>query len=208
VNLFIASELQWPEKGIRLVQETRFPDEDTVRIIVHASRPVRMPLWIRVPYWVAEGASARLNRRRMESFAEPGGYFVVDRVWRDGDTLELSLPMRLHLQPMPDDDSIQAVMFGPLVLAGRLGTSGLTKETLRAPPTKPRTVPEFTLPPVPAPSFLVRSDDPAAWIKRVSGRGQPLEFRTFGQTQDVTLVPFYRLFDERYAIYWKVTGDG
>ncbi len=32
VNLFVASELHWREKGIRLVQETRFPDEDTVRL--------------------------------------------------------------------------------------------------------------------------------------------------------------------------------
>jgi len=135
--------------------------------------------------------------------AEPGGYFVVDRTWRDGDTLELRLPMRLHLDPMPDDDSIRAVMFGTLVLAGRLGTAGLTPESLRAPPTKPRTVPEFVLPPVPAPAFLVRSDDPATWIEPVSGR--PLEFRTLGQAENVTLVPFYRLFDERYAIYWKVT---
>jgi len=49
----------------------------------------------------------------------------------------------------------------------------------------------------------VRSDDPATWIEPVSGR--PLEFRTIGQAENVTLVPFYRLFDERYAIYWKVT---
>ncbi len=203
VNLFVASELHWPEKGIRLVQETRFPDEDTVRLTVRAARPVRMPLRIRVPYWVAGDAGARLNQRPIEGFAEPGGYFVVDRRWRDGDTLELRLPMRLHLHPMPDDDSIRAVMFGPLVLAGRLGTAGLTTESLRAPPTKPRTVPEFVLPPVPAPVFRVRSDDPATWIEPVPGR--PLEFRTVGQAQNVTLVPFYRLFDERYAIYWKVT---
>ena len=39
------------------------------------------------------------------------------------------------------------------------------------------------------------------WIKPGSA---PREFRTTGQPQDVTLVPFYRLFDERYAVYWKV----
>jgi hypothetical protein len=64
-------------------------------------------------------------------------------------------------------------------------------------------VPEFEVPPVPAPAFRVRSDDPATWIEPV--RGRPLEFRTLGQEQNVTLVPFYRLFDERYAIYWRMT---
>jgi DUF1680 family protein len=206
INLFIASEVQWPEKGIRLVQETRFPEEDIVRLTVRARRPLRMPLRVRVPYWVAKGASAWLNRRPVEGFGEPGRYFVVDRTWQDGDTLEFRLPMRLHLHPMPDDDSIQAVMYGPLVLAGRLGTEGLTKDTLRAPPTRPRTVPEFTLAPVPAPTFRVPSDDPARWIEPVPGR--TLEFRTLGQERNVTLAPFHSVFDERYAIYWKVIRDG
>jgi len=104
---------------------------------------------------------------------------------------------------MPDDPTIQAVMYGPLVLVGRLGTEGLTPDILRAEPTKPRTVPEYKGEPVPAPAFASRGDDPSAWIHPVPGRA--LEFRTAGQTRDVTLVPFYTLIDERYATYWKVT---
>jgi hypothetical protein len=118
------------------------------------------------------------------------------------DTLAVDLPMSLHLHSMPDDPTLNAVMYGPLVLAGRLGTSGLTPATLRAEPTKPREVPEYRLDPVPAPAFAVASDDPAQWIKPT---GTSLEFRTQGQAQDVEFVPFYRIFDERYAIYWKVT---
>ena len=97
-------------------------------------------------------------------------------------------------------------MYGPMVLAGRLGTEGLTPSTLRAPPTKPRMVPEYTLPPVSAPAFKGSSDDLAAWLHPVEGRS--LEFRTAGQAQDVTLVPFHAIFDERYAIYWKVEKTG
>jgi hypothetical protein len=104
---------------------------------------------------------------------------------------------------MPDDPSLQAVMYGPLVLAGRLGTAGLTPQTLRAEPTKPRTVPEYHLEPVPAPAFVASTDDPAQWIKTT---GKALEFRTQGQVQDVEFLPFYRIFDERYAIYWKISS--
>jgi len=93
-------------------------------------------------------------------------------------------------------------MYGPLVLAGRLGTEGLTPETLRAEPTKPRAVPEYRLGPVPAPAFRAAGGDPSAWVKPT---GNPLEFRTVGQERDVTLVPFHSLFDERYAIYWRVS---
>jgi hypothetical protein len=202
VNLFIASELDWSEQGVRLTQETAFPVAGTTTLTVHASRPTRFAMRVRVPYWAVGRNAATLNGRPLEGFAAPGGYFVLDRVWRDGDRLEVTLPLSLHVQPMPDDDSLQAFMYGPLVLAGRLGAEGLTPETLRAEPTKPRTVPEYRLGPVPAPAFRAPSDDPAAWVKAT---GNPLEFRTAGQERDVTLVPFHSLFDERYAIYWRVS---
>ena len=54
---------------------------------------------------------------------------------------------------MPDDPTLLAAMHGPLVLAGRLGTEGLTPDILRAEPTKPRMVPEYKSDPVrPRPS--------------------------------------------------------
>lgn len=202
VNLFVASELDWKEKGVRLVQETRFPEEETLRLTVRVATPVRMPLRIRVPYW-ADGGTASLNGNKLEGFAAPGSYFVLDRSWKDGDRVEVTLPMRLHIAAMPDDSSIQAVMYGPLVLAGRLGTAGLTKDTLRAEPTKPRTVPEYKLDPIAVPPIVATSADPATWLKPVAGR--PLEFRTTGQAIDRTLIPLNRVFDERYAVYWKVT---
>jgi hypothetical protein len=111
--------------------------------------------------------------------------------------------MRLHVAAMPDDRSLQAVMYGPLVLAGKLGTAGLTAENLRAEPTKPRTVPEYKSDPVAAPAIRARSlDDPASWLAPVAGR--ELQFRTVGQHTELTLVPLNEIFDERYAVYWKV----
>jgi hypothetical protein len=53
--------------------------------------------------------------------------------------------------------------------------------------------------------LVASSQDPNTWIKPVPG--QALTFRTAGQSQDVTLVPFYKLFDERYAVYWKVNRE-
>jgi len=205
VNLFVPSELDWTERGVRLVQETRFPEEDIIRLTVRAARPVRLPLRIRVPYW-AQGGSAVLNGQALDGFAAPGSYFVLDRSWRDGDRVEVRLPMRLHAQAMPDDPTVQAYMYGPLVLAGPLGKEGLTPQVLRAEPTKPRTVPEYQGKPVAAPTLVARSDDPGAWIRPVPGR--VLEFRTTGQATDVSLVPLNRIFDERYAVYWKVQPAG
>jgi uncharacterized protein len=164
-----------------------------------------MALRVRVPYWVAGGGSVKLNGRPLDAFAGPSSYLVVDRTWRDGDRLEVRLPMALHAHAMPDDSSVQAVMYGPLVLVGRLGTDGITAANLRAEPTKPRMVPEFKDPaPPPVPGIRATSDNVASWVRAVPGR--TLEFRTVGQTTEHTLVPLYRVFDERYVVYWSVGG--
>jgi DUF1680 family protein len=199
VNLFVPSEVNWQEKGLRVVQDTTLPESDRVTLTVRATAPRRAQLRIRVPYWTT-GGSASLNGTRLEGFATPSSYFVLDRTWRDGDRVELRLPMRLHSAPMPDDPTVQAVMYGPIVLAGKLGAAGLTADILRAEPTKPRTVPEYKAEPVAAPAIRASSSDPGSWLK-ASG---PLEFRTVGQPNELTLVPLNRIFDERYAVYWKV----
>ncbi|MFI5207885.1 MAG: glycoside hydrolase family 127 protein, partial [Gemmatimonadales bacterium] len=116
VNLFVASELDWSEKGVRVVQETRFPEEGAATLTVRTRTPVRLALRIRVPHWTARGGGARLNGRALEGFAAPGSYFVLDRTWHDGDRVEITLPMRLHTHAMPDDAGLQAIMYGPLVL--------------------------------------------------------------------------------------------
>ncbi len=197
VNLFIASELNWSERGVRLVQETQFPEEEGTTLRIQTAKPVRFALRIRVPYWATHGGTAVLNGHGLDGFAAPGGYYVLDRTWRNGDTVAVKLPMSLHLHAMPDDPTLAAVMYGPLVLAGRLGTEGLTPDVLRAEPTKPRTIPEYKGQPIPAPELRAQG------AERVAGRG--LEFRAAGEKGAVTLVPFHTIFDERYAIYWRLT---
>ena len=88
-------------------------------------------------------------------------------------------------------------------LVGRLGTDGLTPEILRAEPTKPRTIPEYKGEPIATPELTAHGAGPGDWITR---SGTALEWRTSGQTRDITFVPFHTLFDERYAVYWRITG--
>ncbi len=186
---------------MRLVLDTRFPEADTVRLTVHAARPVPMTVRLRVPYWTA-AASAQLNGETLASAGTPGSYLVLKRIWREGDRIELRLPMRLHLARMPDDPTLQAVMYGPLVLAGRLGTAGLDRAHLRAGPTAPRHVPEYGAEPIDVAPISAPSADPLGWLAPVAGRS--LEFKTTHLARPITLVPLNRIFDERYAVYWRV----
>ncbi len=202
VNLFIASELLWAEREQRWVMDTRFPQEESVRLVVRTQRPQRLCVRVRMPYWTT-GASAQLNGTSLPMVTDRGGYLRITRRWQDGDVLSVRLPMHLHVAPMPDDASLQAVMYGPLVLAGRMGAAGLDAATLRAEPTAPRRVPEYPAPPIAAPPIIASAADPASWLEPLPDR--PLAFRTRGQSRSMTLEPLNGIFDERYAVYWKVS---
>ena len=203
VNLFLASELSWPAQGLVLRQETRFPAEGSTRLSLRLRAPRRFALRLRVPGWAGAG-EARVNGR---STAAPkvAGYAVLERLWNDGDRVEWTVPMRLRAVPMPDDPTLAALAWGPVVLAGRLGRDGLTPATLRAEPTKPRTVPELKASPVSAPELAATVAHPQESVRRADGAPIRFEARTKnGGT--VELVPLNSLYDERYAVYWRFAG--
>lgn len=197
VNLFIASELNWSEKGLKLRQETSFPETAVTTLTISTAAPMNLPLHLRVPSWVGSGASVRVNGKTVEATPSPGSYFTLARKWKNGDRVTMELPMHLHIEAMPDEPATQAVLYGPLVLAGKLGADGLTKEMTVGP-----LGPSIRKHPMDVPAFQASGADVNTWVQPV--RGETLTFQTRGQAKDVTLVPFHRLFGERYSIYWSV----
>jgi DUF1680 family protein len=197
VNLFVASEVAWPEKGLRLKQETKFPEEERTAIVFEAERPIRMTLKLRIPWWASKGGAVKVNGATVPAFASPSSYLTLTRTWKTGDRVELDLPMSLRIEPMPDDPSVQALMYGPLVLAGRLGSQGLTREMqyggydceLKGDPAR-------------VPDIRADAKDVSSWVEPEPGR--PLAFRTKGQSKAIEIVPLNRISGERYAVYWKL----
>jgi DUF1680 family protein len=169
VNLFVPARVHWPEKGLYVRQETRFPDDDTIRLEFQCERPVALSLRVRVPYWATQGLAVRLNGQPQRASAKPASYWALERTWRNGDRLEVSLPMTVHAHPMPDDPTVQAFMYGPLVLAGALGNEGLTYDMMYANPVNARRGEAMRGEPVPAPDLVAPSADPADWIRPAGG---------------------------------------
>jgi hypothetical protein len=97
---------------------------------------------------------------------------------------------------MPDDPKSQAILYGPLVLAGDLGAEGLTEQLITGPMG-----PRVQALPIEVPAFRADAADPASWIRPGDS---PLRFRTAGQPKDVTLIPLNAIFDSRYSVYWQV----
>jgi DUF1680 family protein len=196
VNLFVPSELNWEEKGFKLRQETRFPEQQTTTLTVTAAKPAAMALKLRIPAWT-KSAAVKVNGRAIDATPTPGSYLTLTRTWKAGDRVEMSLPMHLSVETMPDDPKTQAFLYGPIVLAGDLGSEGLTDSMIVGPNS-----PRLQRLPLEIPSFKAASPDPSSWIKPANA---PLTFRTTGQSRDVTLVPFNSLFGKRYSVYWQVS---
>lgn len=198
VNLFAASELNWREKGLTLRQQTSFPHSGQVTLSISAAAPVQTALRLRIPVWVS-GASASVNSQPIAASASPGGYLVLDREWKTGDSVTLSLPMHLRTESMPDKASIQAVMYGPLVLAAITdGPAPEEKEVFG--PMGPKLKEHG-----PAPEVKGSLDDRAAsWVEQAG----PLAFTTRKQEKAVSLKPLNEIQQERYSIYWRVADKG
>ena len=205
VNLFIASEVHWPEKGLTIRQDTRFPEQQGTTITIKAAQPVESTFNLRIPAWAVDGGTVEINGEALPAFAGPGSYLKISRTWKDGDKIELKLPMRLHTEPLLGDSTQQAVLYGPIVLAGRLGTAELTKEMhYDVTSGESDLAPQIgkavgTADITSKPSDSLRT---VAWVEPV--KGEALTFQTVGQKSPTTLIPLYRISDERYAVYWKV----
>jgi uncharacterized protein len=211
VNLFIPSELDWQEKGFKLRQETKFPEQQSTSLVVSSDKPVQLAMRLRIPAWLDSAPTVKINGRPIEVSADPGSYLTISRTWKKGDRVEMALPMSLKVEAMPDDPKTQAFLYGPLVLAGDLGSEGLSERLIIGPSAprinrggnsqgRPDAPPPA--PPIEIPTFRAAGADPASWIKPAD---KPLTFRTAGQQKDVTLAPINSIFGKRYSVYWQVS---
>ena len=201
VNLFIASRLRWRERGVRITQTTRFPQAPRTQLEIATDKPTSFALRIRQPGW-SSGATVRINGREERTHRTPGRYIELSRAWRNGDRIDVDLSMQLRLEPLPAANDIAALMYGPLVLAGRLGIAGLTPgadvivnerqsgDMLNL----PRELPVWRLDRARLQEFVERDAT------------RPLTFRAKGVAEfpRLELIPYHAIAHERYNLYWKL----
>ena len=199
VNLFIASELSWPEKNFTLRQETDFPRQQGTKLTIVSRRPSEVAIHVRVPYW-AQGGSVKVNGQALPVFASPSSYLTLRGPWKPGDTIEVSLPMGIHSWRMPDDDTMQAPMYGPLLLAAKHEDAPKDKWYGQTGPFERR---EFGTPPPPLPGTDGKLEDATSWVQPASGN-DPMTFRAKSEAGEATLVPINAILHERYDVYWKI----
>lgn len=118
VNLFVPSVLKWTagSASCTLTQETKYPFANTVQMRVGTSQPTDYTLYVRIPAWTKDAVLA-VNGKRISEGVRPGAFAAIRRTWKDGDRVELELPMPLRLETVDNKNpQLVALLRGPLVL--------------------------------------------------------------------------------------------
>ncbi|MFL5748057.1 MAG: beta-L-arabinofuranosidase domain-containing protein [Niastella sp.] len=210
VNLFIASKLVWKEKGMSLVQQTNFPDQETSLLKCTIDQPQSFNLHLRYPVWVKQGQmQISVNGRKLEATKDANGFVVINRTWKTGDVVSIRLPMHATMEYLPDGSPWASFVYGPIVLAAKTDTSNLVG--LKADGSRMGHVAGGPLYPIDkAPMIITHQSDPALQLQPV--KDQPLHFTAAeliypADYKNLTLQPFYTVHDARYMIYWRVTDE-
>ena len=211
VNLFVASELNWKEKGLTLRQETEFPYAETSRITIVQGKG-KFPLLVRYPGWVKPGQfSVKVNGQTVKIISGPSSYVIIDRQWKKGDVVDITFPMHNSIKYLPNVPQYIALMHGPILLGTKTGTEDLAH--LIADDSRFGQYASGKKLPINEAPILINNDIDAiaGQIKPISD--QPLHFMLETKAVNVSadkaciLQPFFEIHDSRYMMYWLALSE-
>ncbi|CAN1565407.1 Beta-L-arabinofuranosidase, GH127 [Fimbriimonadaceae bacterium] len=210
VNLFLASELTDASRGLTLRQETKFPDEGRTRLRLSLKDSQSFTLFLRHPSWVDAGKfEVKVNGQKVSTESAPTSYAAIKRQWKDGDQIEVSLPMQTTVEKLPDNSDWVSILHGPIVLASTTTTAD--QPGLFAGPGRGDHIAQGPLVPIDSmPSLLSTPEQLPKQIVPDQSAG-PLHFKltapvSTSEQKEIKLMPFFRLQESRYQLVWDLTS--
>ena len=211
VNLFVASELNWKEKDLKLRQETQFPYAENSRITITQSPNTKqpIPIMVRYPGWVKPGQfSVKVNGKPVSIVTGPASYVTIDRQWKKGDVVDIQFPMHNSVKYLPNMPQYIALMHGPIMLAMKTGTEDLAM--LIADDSRFGQLAVGKKLPIDQAPILVNKDVESIANQLQPIAGKPLHFNlTTKMVNEIRneLMPFFELHDSRYMMYWLALSE-
>ncbi|WP_442590830.1 beta-L-arabinofuranosidase domain-containing protein [Pedobacter sp. AW31-3R] len=208
VNLFIASTLEWKEKGLNLVQETTFPESESSSIALKLNKAAKFAIHFRYPSWVKKGEmKLAVNGKEQVLLTDSNSYVSLNRKWKSGDVVKIILPMHTSTEVLPDQSDFVSFVHGPVVLAASLGNEGL--EGLKADASRMGHIANGPLMSLEdAPLMIGAKDSLALGLQNENQAAMGFKASQLiyqEKYKDLELVPFYKLYDTRYIVYWPFT---
>ena len=204
VNLFIASELNWKAKGLKIKQETNFPSEEKSTFVITEGSS-RFTMMMRYPSWVKDGAlKVMVNGKIIPYTVHASDYIAIDRLWTKGDTVQIILPMQNSIEQLPNVPTYVAFMHGPILLGTKTGTEDLAG--LIADDGRWGQIAVGKKLPVDKAPIIIEDNLSKITDELVPVKDKPLTFtipkiRMINPIK-VLLEPFYQIHDARYMMYW------
>ena len=137
INLYIGNSVEIPvgNEALRLRISGNYPWQEQVKIVIDSSSPVNHTLALRLPDW-CDKPQVTLNGAPVTQDVRKG-YLHISHLWREGDTLQLTLPMpvrRIYGNPLVRHQAGQvAVQRGPLVYCLEQADNGEQLHNLQLP---------------------------------------------------------------------------
>jgi len=119
VNLYVPSRVTWLRGGdrIELSQQTSYPHHPTTQIAISTDKSAAFPVFIRIPAWAGPKTAIAINGKREFAGPPPGAFVRLDRMWRNGDRIEIEFEMPTVLEAVdPQHPNLMAPVHGPLAL--------------------------------------------------------------------------------------------
>ena len=208
VNLFVASELNWREKGLTLRQETAFPYAETSRITITNGKG-EFPLLVRYPGWVKPSSfEVKVNGQPVQIITGPSSYITINRKWKKGDIIDITFPMHNSIKYLPNEPQYIAMMHGPIMLAAKTGTEDLAH--LIADDSRFGQYASGKKLPINEAPILVNDnlEDIANQLQPIAGK--PLHFTLSTKMENAIhseIQPFFEIHDARYMMYWLALSE-
>lgn len=207
VNQYISSVLTDTENNIRLTQASSLPDDETSTLTVE---PVNgdeqnSKITLRIPEWSASQPVIKVNGDAV-SYIQSAGYAELDRKWKSGDTIEITMPMEMRAYGLYDSDTITAFKYGPTVLSVGLGSEDMAEENHGMAVHKPKNKADVNEYVIINSDYGTREEWLANLDKNMEKTVGKLEFTMKNTDRTLVFTPHYKRHNERYGIYWYVTG--
>ena len=212
VNLFIPSRLTWKEQKLTLSQETQFPDQEEVTLRMEQAPKKAVTLKIRRPSWIdrSQNNDVKVNGEVIKcTDSSDSQYIQLHRKWKKGDVITFNLPMKVELEQIPDKKNYYAFLYGPIVLAAPTSTEYM--DGLYADDSRGGHIAHGKQIPLQEVPMLI--GNPASIRQSLHKEsGSRLAFSYDSQIYPVSnkslkLIPFFRLHNSRYAIYFQQANE-
>ena len=208
VNLYVASELNWKDKGVVLRQETDFPYATTSRISVAQGKGL-FTLQVRYPGWVKPGSfQVKVNGQPVNIVTGPSSYVTISRKWKKGDVVDIEFPMYNSVKYLPNVPQYVALMHGPILLGMKTGTEDLAH--LVADDSRFGQYASGKKLPINEAPILINNKIEDIANQLVPVAGKPLHFTLNTRMENGIhneLQPFFEIHDSRYMMYWLALSE-